>query len=59
MNNQINKSTEISLFFTNYNFNLCLEIESAELYLPILLVQIKKEFFHADTVANYFKRILI
>jgi hypothetical protein len=58
INNQINKSTEISLFFTNYSFNLCLEIEPAELYPLILLIQIKKEFFRADAVANCFKRIL-
>ena len=58
MNNQVNKSTGISLFFTNYSFNLCLEIESAGLYLLILSVQIKKEFFCADIIVNCFKRIL-
>ena len=58
INNQINKSTEISLFFTNYNFNLYFKIKSAESHPLILLVQIKKKFFCIDTVINCFKKIL-
>jgi hypothetical protein len=58
MNNQVNKSTGISLFFTNYGFNPCLGIEPAGLHPLILSAQAKKEFFHTDAVANHFKRIL-
>jgi hypothetical protein len=58
MNNQVNKSTGISLFFTNYSFNPCLRIESIGLHPLILSAQAKKEFFYTDAVANCFKRIL-
>ena len=58
INNQINKTIGISLFFANYGYKPCSDVEPMSPQLSALFIHAKKGYLQANAITNHFKRIL-